>query len=156
MALEIERKFLLKNASWRGLVTQSSRISQAYLCGNQRASIRVRVAGDDATLNIKSATLGISRLEYGYAIPVQDARELLERLGGDVVEKTRHLVPVGRHVFEIDEFHGANQGLVVAEVELAEPDESFERPEWLADEVSDDPRYYNTELARNPFSLWPR
>ncbi|MFN4262079.1 MAG: CYTH domain-containing protein [Thioalkalivibrionaceae bacterium] len=155
MPVEIERKYLLKNDTWRQNVSLSQEMSQGYLCGNERASIRVRIAGADATLNIKSATLGIERLEYGYALPLNEARELLERLAGAVVEKTRHHVEVDGVLFEIDEFHGANAGLIVAEVELPCASSDHPRPDWLGVEVSHDPRFYNTELARVPFSRWP-
>lgn len=154
MAREIERKFLLKNDSWRSMVHQSTVLVQGYLCGNERASVRVRLAGEQANLNIKSATLGVERQEFEYAIPVPDAHALLGELAGNVVEKTRHEVIVDTHLWEIDVFSGENQGLVVAEVELAHADEEFTRPEWLGAEVSGDPRYYNTELARHPYSRW--
>jgi len=154
MAREIERKFLLKNDSWREAVHESQELRQGYLCGNPRASVRVRIAGDHANLNVKSATLGLERHEFEYPIPLDDARVMLAELAGEVIEKTRHEVRLGDHVWEIDEFAGANAGLVVAELELAYPDEPFECPAWLGEEVSDDPRYYNTELARHPYSRW--
>ena len=154
MAREIERKFLLKNDSWRASVEHSWPLRQGYLCGNGRASVRVRIAGKDANLNVKSATLGVERLEFEYPIPVDDARALLSDLAGRVVEKTRHEVRVGGHCWEIDEFEGDNAGLVVAEIELDDADEPFDRPDWLGEEVSEDPRYYNTELARHPYSRW--
>ena len=154
MAREIERKFLLKNDSWRASVEHSWPLRQGYLCGNERASVRVRIAGKDANLNVKSATLGVERLEFEYPIPVDDAQALLSDLAGRVVEKTRHEVRVGGHCWEIDEFEGDNAGLVVAEIELDDADEPFERPDWLGEEVSEDPRYYNTELARHPYSRW--
>lgn len=154
MAREIERKFLLKNDSWRTSVEHSRPLRQGYLCGNERASVRVRIAGEDANLNVKSATLGVERLEFEYPVPVEDARALLSDLAGMVVEKTRHEIRVGGHRWEIDEFVGDNAGLVVAEIELEDADESFDRPDWLGEEVSEDPRYYNTELARHPYSRW--
>jgi adenylate cyclase len=154
MPREIERKFLLKNDSWRAIVHASRRIQQGYLCGNQRASVRVRLDGEQANLNIKSATLGVERTEFEYPIPPADARAMLAELAGSVVEKTRHEVRHGGHLWEIDEFAGANQGLIVAELELGDPDEAFARPDWLGEEVSGEPRYYNTELAKHPYSRW--
>ena len=154
MPREIERKFLLKNDEWRSAVQASRALRQGYLCGNDRASVRVRIDGDQANLNIKSATLGIERLEFEYAIPVEQAEALLSELAGQVVEKTRHEVRHQGHLWEIDEFAGDNAGLIVAEVELEDAQERFERPDWLGDEVSGDPRYYNTELARHPYSRW--
>lgn len=154
MAREIERKFLLKNDSWRSHVHRSRPIRQGYLCGNVRASVRIRVSGERASLNIKSATLGVERSEFDYPLPLDEALEMLDELAGTVLEKTRHELHHGGHLWEIDEFDGENQGLIVAEVELADPGEDFERPGWLGEEVSDDPRYYNTELARHPYSRW--
>lgn len=154
MAREIERKFLLKKDSWRPLIHRSTVMVQGYLCGNERASVRVRIAGAHANLNIKSATLGVERQEFEYLIPLPDAQVLLAELSGNVVEKTRHEVTVEGRVWEIDEFSGENQGLIVAEIELAHASEAFERPEWLGEEVSGDPRYYNSELARHPYSNW--
>lgn len=154
MSREIERKFLLKNDRWRASVQRSRSLRQGYLCGNERASVRVRLEDGEANLNIKSATLGVERLEFEYPVPVDDARLLLSQLVGQVVEKTRHEVTVGGHCWEIDEFAAANAGLVVAEIELDDADEPFDRPDWLGEEVSEDPRYYNTELARHPYSRW--
>ena len=117
--------------------------------------MRVRVTGGQAWLNIKSATVDISRDEYEYEIPVADAARMLDTLARrPFIEKTRHYVPVGKHVFEVDEFAGDNAGLIVAEVELAAADEPFERPAWLGEEVSDDPRYLNAALVAHPFSRW--
>lgn len=154
MFREIERKFLLKNDEWRSRVQASRTLRQGYLCGNDRASVRVRVDGDQANLNIKSATLGVERLEFEYAIALEQAEVMLSELAGQVVEKTRHEVRHHGHLWEIDEFAGDNAGLIVAEVELEDAQEPFERPDWLGDEVSGDPRYYNTELARHPYSRW--
>ncbi len=154
MPQEIERKFLLKNDNWRSSVREARAIRQGYLCGNTRASVRVRIDGDKANLNIKSATLGVERLEFEYSIPPEQARVLLAELSGEVIEKTRHEVRYGSHLWEIDEFAGENAGLIVAEIELEDADEAFDRPDWLGAEVSDDPRYYNSELARHPVSQW--
>ncbi|AHE98167.1 CYTH domain-containing protein [Thioalkalivibrio paradoxus] len=154
MAKEIERKFLIQGDAWRSQVQASRPMRQGYLCGNTRASVRVRIAGDQATLNIKSATLGVERQEFEYPVPLDDAQVLLDELAGAVVEKTRHELRHGDHVWEIDEFAGRNQGLIVAEIELSDPEEPFVRPDWLGEEVSHDPRYYNTELARHPYTRW--
>jgi adenylate cyclase len=154
MPREIERKFLLKNDSWRSQVHTSRPLLQGYLCGNARASARVRIDGDHANLNVKSATLGVERLEFEYPIPVEHARVLLSELAGEVIEKTRHELRHDGHLWEIDEFAGENAGLIVAEIELGDANESFGRPDWLGDEVSGHPRYYNTELARHPYSRW--
>ncbi len=156
MPIEIERKFLLANDGWRALVERSAYMSQAYL-GGTRCSTRVRIAGEAAWLNIKSLERGAARLEYEYAIPATEAREIIERLAdGPVVSKTRHYVRIEDHVFEIDEFDGENLGLIVAEIELAHSDEQFPRPDWLGADVTADERYYNVRLAQLPFSRWLR
>ncbi|HEV7489726.1 MAG TPA: CYTH domain-containing protein [Rhodanobacteraceae bacterium] len=156
MAVEIERKFLVIGDAWRGDVSESQQMAQGYLAGPpaSRCSVRIRVAGENAHLNIKSATLGVERDEFEYPIPLADAEHMLAALGGHRVEKMRHHVRAGPHIFEIDEFLGDNAGLVVAEIELADPDEAFERPKWLGREVSDLARYYNLNLATHPYSQW--
>lgn len=155
MGIEIERKFLLANDDWRKLATDSTAMRQAYLAGNSRCSVRVRLEGAEAKLNIKSATLGIQRQEFEYAIPAEEALTMLESLcGGGDVQKTRHYVPYAGHVWEIDEFEGENAGLIVAELELTDVSESFARPSWLGEEVSADTRYYNSALIHHPFSQW--
>jgi adenylate cyclase len=154
MAIEIERKFLLQNEDWRPQVQRSAYMAQGYL-GGTKASVRVRVSGDQAWLNIKSQTRGSSRLEFEYPIPRADADVLLAQLAdGPVVSKTRHYVEIDSHLFEIDEFDGANQGLIVAEVELQNADEDFPRPPWLGQEVTEDIRYYNLSLVKQPFTQW--
>lgn len=155
MAQEIERKFLLTDDSWRDQVERSAKQIQGYLGSAESCSIRVRITGDKANLNIKSATLGISRREYDYAIPVNEAQEILEQLCvRPIIEKTRHYLHYGNHLWEIDEFAGDNAGLIVAEVELESADEDFERPPWLGEDVSDDPRYYNVCLVSHPYKDW--
>ena len=155
MATEIERKFLLRNDNWRKDVDSSVAIRQGYLAGTEKASVRVRIAGDRANINIKSATLDVTRKEYEYEIPLNEANELLDTLcEGPLIEKTRYHVHHGSHLWEIDDFIGDNQGLVVAEVELDDVDENYERPDWLGEEVSDDPRYYNVCLVRHPYKDW--
>lgn len=155
MATEIERKFLLKNDSWRTEANEGSMIRQGYLAGTEKSSIRVRVSGEKANINIKSATLDVTRQEYEYTIPLSEANEILDTLcEGPLIEKTRYHVQHGDHVWEVDEFYGDNQGLVVAEIELNSADENFERPDWVGEEVSDDTRYYNVCLVKHPYKDW--
>lgn len=161
MAVEIERKFLVTGDGWRAQAHAVVAMAQGYLNdvaalagGGQRASVRVRVAGDAAFLNLKSNRLGHTRQEFDYPIPVDDARALLAMCVGGLVEKHRHLVRHGGHLWEVDEFLGDNAGLVVAEIELQAADEAFERPAWLGREVTDTPRYYNLALASRPYAQW--
>lgn len=155
MAVEIERKFVVTGDSWRDQVTSATRIVQGYLASTGRLTLRVRIKGERAYLTVKGTTSGISRSEFEYEIPVADAQLLLDELAeGPVIDKVRHLVPVGDHVWEVDVFSGANAPLVMAEVELSDPAETFVRPEWAALEVSADPRYYNANLAVHPYSSW--
>ncbi|HHL45271.1 MAG TPA: CYTH domain-containing protein [Gammaproteobacteria bacterium] len=155
MATEIERKFLVRNESWRSGADEGRVIRQGYLAGSKAGSVRIRVTGDRATLNIKSATLGIRRLEYDYPLPLRDAEEMLELLcEKPLIEKKRYHVPVAGHVWEVDLFSGANEGLVVAEIELADENETFSLPDWIGEEVSHDPRYYNTCLVSHPYREW--
>ncbi len=161
MGLEIERKFLLANDSWRGHVMHSERIAQGYLIGADalraglaRSSVRARISGEQAWLNIKAAKAGIERAEFEYAIPLADARALLDTLCDGVMEKTRHHVHVDGSLFEIDEFLGDNAGLIVAEIELAAVDAAFPKPPWLGVEVSALQRYYNVNLIAHPYTQW--
>ncbi|MCB1859745.1 MAG: CYTH domain-containing protein [Gammaproteobacteria bacterium] len=155
MATEIERKFLVKNELWRSQVVSETRIKQGYLSNNANASVRIRVGNGRAHLNIKSATIGIRRLEFEYEIPVEDAEMMLEGIAEKpFIDKTRYLVRWGDHTWELDVFGGDNQGLVVAELELVAEDESFLVPEWAGDEVSDDVRYYNVNLIKHPYTQW--
>lgn len=155
MPIEIERKFLLANDHWRAQSDKGVVMRQGYLSGSKRSSVRVRIAGEQANLNIKSTTLGITRQEYEYPIPLTDASELLDTLAdGPLIEKTRYHVQHDAHTWEIDVFAGDNQGLVVAEIELENEDEAFEKPEWLGEEVSADPRYYNVCLVKHPYKDW--
>ena len=155
MAVEIERKFLLKNNDWREQIESSNLIRQGYLAPLDTSSVRVRIEGDKANINIKSATIGISRLEYEYEIPLKDAEQMLESLcPSPQIHKTRHIVMIGEHKWEIDEFYDDNEGLVVAEIELNDENESFDKPHWLGMEVSDDARYYNVNLIKHPYIGW--
>jgi len=161
MAIEIERKFLVASDAWRAAAHAVVPMAQGYLndlatvdSGAMRASVRVRIAGDTAFLNLKSRELGRSRQEFDYPIPVADARALLELCVGGAIDKRRHLVRHAGHLWEVDEFLGDNAGLVVAEIELAHADETFERPAWLGREATDAARYYNLALASHPYSQW--
>lgn len=161
MGIEIERKFLVVGDAWRAQATRRQRMAQGYLndaasvqAGTQQVSVRVRIAGGQAALNLKSRELGASRQEFEYAIPLADAEALLALCVGGVVDKTRHYVEHGTHLWEIDEFHGDNAGLVVAEIELGSEAEAFDRPSWAGVEVTDQPRYYNLALAARPFAQW--
>ncbi len=153
MPIEIERKFLLADDSWRAAVRRSERLVQGYL-GGERCSVRVRIEGGRANLNIKSRVSGPARSEYEYAIPLADAEALLAEFCERAIDKVRHHVMFGGRHFEIDEFAGANAGLVVCEIELGSVDEVFERPGWLGVEVTDDVRYYNAALVDTPWSRW--
>lgn len=161
MGIEIERKFLVVDDHWRTGVHDVVPMAQGYINdlaamdnGTQRASVRVRIEGDEARLNIKSRELGHTRKEFEYPVPVDDARELLGLCVGGLIDKRRHLLRHHGHLWEIDEFLGDNAGLIVAEIELASGDEAFERPAWLGREVTDSIRYYNLALASRPYSQW--
>lgn len=155
MAREIERKYLVKHDAWRDVIKRSRAMRQGYLNDIDRCSIRVRLTDDTATLNIKSAELGVSRNEYEYPIDRDDAEEMLESYCvGSVIEKVRHYVEYGGLTWEIDEFSGANNGLIVAEVELDDEAQAVELPAWAGIEVTDDARYYNVALARWPYARW--
>ena len=161
MAIEIERKFLVEGDAWRGEAARSERMAQGYLndlaaldSGRQRASVRVRIAGGRAFLNLKSREIGPSRQEFDYPIPVADAEALLALCVGGRIDKVRHYVVHAGHTWEVDQFAGDNAGLVVAELELESADAGFERPDWLGREVTDSTRYYNLALATRPYSQW--
>lgn len=151
MSVEIERKFLVQEGSWREV--QAVPMAQGYLARSKAATVRVRISGEKAWLTVKGRGDGLSRPEFEYEVLAVDARAMLAMVPG-VVEKTRRRVPVGSHVFEVDVFEGDNAGLVVAEVELGAPDEAFERPDWLGREVTGIPRYFNSELSVRPFRMW--
>jgi adenylate cyclase len=154
MPREIERKFLLRSDEWRAAAVRRERMSQGYIAGSERASVRVRIAGAGAALNIKSGGLVASRAEYEYAIPVDEARELLALCAPPLIDKTRHFVPYGGFEWEIDEFHGDNAGLVVAEIELDVEGQEFPRPGWIGAEVTHLERYYNVRLVKHPYRAW--
>jgi adenylate cyclase len=155
MGQEIERKFRVISHAYREQGS-GQRYRQAYLSTDKARVVRVRVVDDLAWLTIKGQTSGVTRAEFEYPIPVKDAVTLLESICHQpVIDKTRYKVRHGEHVWEVDEFHGANEGLVVAEIELDSEDEAFARPDWLGEEVSGDPRYFNSNLIAHPFSEWP-
>lgn len=155
MALEVEHKFLLANEDWRNQVEHSVYYKQGYLSGSPLVSVRVRISDTQAWLNIKSATIGNHRQEFEYEIPLADADTILDDLcQKPLIEKTRHFVKHAEHVWEIDEFMGDNAGLIVAEVELSQIGESFEKPAWIGVEVTEDLRYYNNNLVQNPYKNW--
>lgn len=161
MALEIERKFLVTGNAWRDTAHQVVPMAQGYIndqaamdSGAMKASVRVRIAGEEAFLNLKSRQLGHTREEFDYPIPVDDARALLALCVGGLVDKRRHYVKHEGHLWEVDEFLGDNAGLVVAEIELSSAGETFARPDWIGAEVTDASRYYNLALATRPYLKW--
>jgi adenylate cyclase len=161
MAVEIERKFIVISDAWRAAAREVVAMAQGYLndlatvdSGAMNTSVRVRIAGDEAFLNLKSRQLGHTRQEFDYPIPVVDARSLLALCVGGVIDKRRHYVELAGHLWEIDEFLGDNAGLVVAEIELHRADEAFAKPEWLGVEATNALRYYNLALASRPYSQW--
>jgi adenylate cyclase len=155
MSSEIERKFLVCG-EFRSEATESSEIVQGYLSSSPGRTVRVRIRGEKGYITVKGRAdkSGIERYEWEKEIPADDARELMKLCEPFPVEKTRFLVPYGQHIFEVDVFHGANSGLVMAEIELGSVDEAFEKPPWLGEEVSGDPRYFNSALSVKPFSRW--
>jgi len=154
MGVEIERKFLVAGEAWRTL-GKSTLLRQGYLSTDASRTVRVRIDGERAFLTIKGKSEGMSRGEWEYPIPVQDAAELLDGLCQQpLVEKVRHRIASGAHTWEVDEFLGANAGLVVAEIELASEDEAFDQPDWIGREVTGDARYFNSNLIRQPYSQW--
>jgi adenylate cyclase len=153
MGIEIERKFLLVGDNWR-ILGQPLLLRQGYLSSDPARVVRVRVAGDRAYLTIKGRSVGATRGEWEYPIPLADANELLALCEQPIVEKFRRQIEFAGMVWEVDEFLGANQGLLLAEIELASEDQPFERPDWIGDEVTHDARYFNSSLVRQPFSRW--
>lgn len=155
MALEIEHKYLVKKDIWKNVnPEQSISIQQAYLSTNPNKTIRVRTKGNHAYLTIKGKTNGASRPEYEFEIPIKDAQELIRDFCNNLIEKTRHIVTYQTKVWEVDEFEGLNQGLIVAEIELSNENESYALPEWVDKEVTNDNRYSNSNLAEHPFTKW--
>ena len=154
MAKEIERKFLVRDDTWRGQ-DGGKRYRQGYLSIVKERTVRVRTTADKGFITIKGISVGATRSEYEYEIPLADAIEMLDRLcKRPLIEKTRYRVPNGGLVWEIDEFEGENRGLIIAEVELKDETQSIELPGWIGQEVTGDPRYFNANLVANPFSQW--
>lgn len=154
MAIEIERKFLVTGSEWRD--APAVFYSQGYLNRDKERTVRVRIAGEQAFLTIKGLSQGMSRLEFEYEIPLVDARALLLLCEQPLIEKYRRKIPFAGFIWEIDEFLGENQGLVVAEIELPAEDVIFAIPEWIGEEVTQDARYFNSNLAREPYKGWEK
>ena len=156
MALEIERKFLVKDDSYKQLAYSSSRIAQGYICSMRGRTVRVRIRDDKGYLTIKGPAdiKGLGRYEWEKEIPLQEAQELMKLCEPGMIDKTRYLVKAGKHVFEVDEFYAENEGLVIAEVELETEGEAYEKPAFVGEEVTGDVRYYNSFLMRNPYTQW--
>ncbi|WP_017303786.1 CYTH domain-containing protein [Spirulina subsalsa] len=154
MGQEIERKYLVKGESWR-IGSQGAVYCQGYITREPQRTVRVRIVGEQGYLTIKGATQGIARCEFEYPIPVADARALLDLCDRPFIEKTRYKLQLGDFLWEIDEFHGENQGLILAEVELPHENTVIPLPDWVGEEVSHDGRYYNANLVKFPYSQWP-
>ncbi len=154
MAKEIERKFLVRGEDWRAMA-RGTRYRQGYLSTVKERTVRVRTIDDKGFLTIKGVSVGATRSEYEYEIPAADADEMLDDLcEKPIIEKDRYKIPAGDVTWEVDEFFGVNDGLIVAEVELLSEDQSFPKPDWIGDEVTGDPRYFNANLIARPFSTW--
>ncbi len=156
MAIETERKFLIRNDSWKKAVMRSVLMRQGYLCRNSdHTTVRIRIAGEKGFLTIKSPKDHLSRLEFEYEIPVEEAAQMLDTLCPEpLIEKRRSYVQTESGVWEIDEFSGENAGLVLAEIELPSAETKIVLPGWIGEEVSSDPRYYNSNLIKNPYKSW--
>ena len=154
MAQEIERKFLVRGEIWRSIASGVP-CRQGYLCSAKERTVRVRTLGGQAFLTVKGLTVGARRTEYEYEIPFDEGKAMLDELAEKpLVEKNRHTIKQGELVWEIDEFFGDNQGLVIAEIELPDENYEFEKPDWAGEEVTGDPRYYNVNLSKMPFTSW--
>lgn len=154
--IEIERKFLVKDDSFKAAAFSQNRITQGYLSSVPERTVRVRTKGNQAYLTIKGASnkSGMTRFEWEKEIPVDEAIQLLSLCEKGVIDKTRYEVKLGKHIYEIDEFYGENEGLIIAEIELQSETETFEKPNWLGKEVTNDNRYYNSNLSIKPFKKW--
>jgi adenylate cyclase len=154
MGKEIERKFLVVGEAWRTL-EEGTLYRQGYLSTVQERTVRVRRVGNKGTLTVKGVSVGATRKEYEYEIPVADADEMIDQLcEKPIVEKNRYRIPIGDLTWEVDEFLGVNEGLIVAEVELRSEDQPVDKPDWIGAEVTGDPRYFNANLVARPFSTW--
>ncbi len=155
MPKEIEHKFSVISDKWRSLITKSIPIKQAYIYTGPPLAVRIRIEPDKCTLNLKKSVVATAREEFEYQIPHQDAEELIKNFStGYIIEKVRHIVFYENQRWEIDEFFGANNGLIIAEIELKNENEEITLPPWLGKEVSNDPRYLNTSLSQCPYTLW--
>lgn len=156
MTKEIERKFLVKGDAWRSLAEGVS-YRQGYLNSQKERTVRIRTVGEKAYLTVKGPTRGVTRTEFEYEIPYEDCLAMLEELAEKpIIEKKRYRIPAGSYVWEVDEFFGVNEGLILAEIELPSEDAVFEKPDWIGEEVSGDPRYFNSSLVANPYSVWKK
>jgi len=153
VAIEIERKYLVSGTGWES--AEAKFYCQGYLSRTAERTVRVRLGGDSAYITVKGKSQGASRLEFEYPIPIEDAQQILALCEQPLIAKTRHLISFKGHTWEVDQFAGANAGLVIAEIELESEDETFELPPWVGAEVTSDPRYYNSRLSVDPWSEWP-
>lgn len=155
MSQEIERKFLVKG-DFKPFAHKATRITQGYLSSEPERTVRVRIMGDKGYITVKGIgnASGASRFEWEMEIPLKDAEQLIKICEPGVIDKTRYLVKVGQHTYEVDEFYGENQGLILAEIELQNENEPFEKPDWIGEEVTGDTRYFNSMLMKNPYSRW--
>lgn len=156
--LEIERKFLVKSDNFKAVAFAKKQIAQGYLNSHPERTVRIRIKGESGFLTIKGKgnESGVSRLEWETEIPLTEAKSLIKLCENGVIDKIRYEVKAGNHIFEVDEFFGDNEGLVVAEIELQSEDETFEKPEWLGQEVTNDERYYNAFLSNHPYTTWKK
>ena len=156
MAQEIERKFLVKDSSFKEQAFSSSQIAQGYICSSRGRTVRIRIRDEKGYLTIKgpAGENGLSRYEWEKEIPLDEAQELMKLCEPGMIDKTRYLVQSGSHVFEVDEFYGENEGLIVAEVELSSENESFEKPDFIGEEVTGIAKYYNSFLMKFPYTKW--
>lgn len=153
MGKEIERKYLVLGTAWKEL-GEGTLYRQGYLNSQKERVVRTRTMGERAVLTIKGITVGATRLEFEYDIPFADCNELLELCEQPLIEKTRYKIALGGLTWEVDEFHGVNDGLIVAECELTAEDQHIDKPDWIGEEVTGDPRYFNSNLIANPFTTW--
>jgi adenylate cyclase len=156
MGLEIERKFLIKDDSWKDDANKGISIKQGYLNSKAERTVRIRIYGDNGVLTVKAGRKNLSRKEFEYQIPMKDAFDMLNMCEKPIIEKTRFLISKNNSTWEIDVFEGINEGLIVAEIELTSEEESFDSPSWLGEEVSLDSKYYNSSLMTNPYSKWKK
>ncbi len=156
MPLEIERKFLLKNSDWKQEIQSSFQIKQGYLNSHPERTVRIRIKENKGILTIKGKTKQVTRKEFEYEIPLNEAKDLIQLCEKPLIEKTRHLIRKENLTWEIDEFEGENKGLILAEVELQSENQNLSLPSWIGEEVSHDPKYYNSSLISNPFQNWKK